>query len=294
MRWLAAIIGCVVLTIAPSAVAQPPLWIVRTPHATLYLFGSIHLLPPGLDWEPPALTAALARADEIWFELPINDLTDGEAGRLAQERGFLPKGDSLFNHLSAGEVTRLDTAGGRVGMPEKFLAPMRAWLAEVTLDLAQDSLDGAVAGQGVEQQISLQAPPTAQRHAFETASQQIDFLASVPMTDQIASLDETLGEINDDPGLYKRVVQTWLAGDLAAMRKDALDPLARVSPRLYRQLITDRNRRWAEILERRLAGSGVVVVVVGTGHLVGPGGVPALLRAKGLSVEGPIEGPAPH
>jgi hypothetical protein len=291
---LRAAIACVALLIAPSAIAQPPLWTVRTPHATLILFGSIHLLPPGLDWEPPALAAALARANEVWFELPIDDLTDGEAGRLAQDRGLLPKGDSLFNHLSAREMTRLSNAGIRVNIPAKFLAPMRPWLAEVTLSLAQDGQAGAIAGQGVEQQISLQAPPAAHRRAFETAGQQIAFLASAPMADQVASLDETLGEIIDDPGLYQRVVRTWLDGDLAGLQKDALDPLAKASPRLYRRLITDRNRRWSGILARRLEGSGVIVVVVGTGHLVGPRGLPALLRAKGLTVQGPGQPTGPE
>ncbi len=34
------------------AQAKPPIWVVRSPHATLVLFGSIHLLPAGLDWRP--------------------------------------------------------------------------------------------------------------------------------------------------------------------------------------------------------------------------------------------------
>ena len=34
-------------------------------------------------------------------------------------------------------------------------------------------------------------------------------------------------------------------------------------------------------------GALPIVVVVGVGHLVGPGGVPELLRGKGIRVDGP-------
>ncbi len=44
---------------------------MRSHGAVVVLFGSIHLLPAGLDWRPPALDDALARADALWFELPI-------------------------------------------------------------------------------------------------------------------------------------------------------------------------------------------------------------------------------
>jgi hypothetical protein len=269
------------------------MWTVRSAHATLVLFGSVHILPAGLDWEPTALAADVAGADEIWFELPIDAATDNQAETLAQQLGLFPKGDSLFNHLTARERSRLESASGQVGLPEAFLAPMRPWLAEVTLSLVQDSKAGAVAGQGVEQRISAQAPATVRRRAFETPREQIEFLASAPMADQIASLDQTLGEITDDPDLYRRVVSTWLAGDLAAITRDALTPLAKASPELYRRLITDRNHRWAEILARRLEGSGKIVVVVGTGHLLGPDGVPALLRARGFAVDDPAPAASP-
>ena len=70
--------------------------------------------------------------------------------------------------------------------------------------------------------------------------------------------------------------------------RDALDPLAAAAPASYRRLIIDRNARWARVLAHIAREStGVTVVVVGAGHLVGPAGVPSLLRARGLRVEGP-------
>jgi uncharacterized protein YbaP (TraB family) len=56
---------------------------------------------------------------------------------------------------------------------------------------------------------------------------------------------------------------------------------------LYERLLAGRNRRWTEQILERLAGSGTTVIVVGAGHLTGPDGVPALLRARGLAIEGP-------
>jgi len=52
-------------------------------------------------------------------------------------------------------------------------------------------------------------------------------------------------------------------------------------------MISNRNQRWARTLSRLARKPGRNVVIVGIGHLVGPDGVPALLRAQGLTVEGP-------
>ncbi|HEY2482599.1 MAG TPA: TraB/GumN family protein [Caulobacteraceae bacterium] len=290
MRRRAALIltWAVLLLTGRPVLAQPALWTVRGPHATVVLFGSVHLLPPGLDWRPPALTQALASAKEIWFELPIDAATAIAAQKLAMDKGLLAKGGDLFGTLSPADADRLRAACAQVAVPPALLATMRPWLAEVTLSLAQDAQAGGAAGQGVDQQISDHVAVSVPRRAFETARQQIDFLAAAPMAEQLASLDETITEIANDPTLFQRVVNAWLSGDVVALRKDALEPLIKSSPGMYRRLITDRNRHWASVLARRLkGGNGVIVVVVGTAHLIGPDGVPALLRARGFNVDGP-------
>jgi uncharacterized protein len=284
--WLAGLI-LFIACLAGPALAQPPLWVAHGRHATIYLFGSVHILPRDVDWAPATLTAAIAQADEIWFELPIDEATDLEAARMVAQRGMAPPGEDLFSHLDQAQATRLTTTCQALAVSCASLARMRPWLADLTLSLAMDAKAGAVSGQGVEQKLQALAPPTAKRMAFETAALQIAILADTPLPDQLASLDETVTDYQDDPGAYQRMIDEWLAGDLTGLQKDALAPLAEAAPAFYRRLITDRNARWARILARRLEARGVVVVVVGAGHLIGPDGVPALLRARGFKVDGP-------
>lgn len=282
-----ALIGLLTLALG-EARSQPAIWTVHGPHGELVLFGSVHLLPGGLDWRPPALERALAHADDLWFELPLDQATDDDAQRLTLREGALHPGDNLWAHLSASQRDRIERAAIGVGVPPGALAPLRPWMAELTLSVAEDARDGAVAAQGVEARLQADAPPSTRRHALETVRQQVAFLAGARLEDQIASLDETAQEMVADSDLYARIVRDWMAADMAGLQRDALDRLAATAPATYRRLIVERNRRWARLLARvAREGRGVTVVVVGAGHMVGPGGVPALLRAQGLFVEGP-------
>jgi len=82
-------------------------------------------------------------------------------------------------------------------------------------------------------------------------------------------------------------VTVWMAGDAPGIVREALDPMIKASPGVYRSLVVARNHRWVDAITDRLNGQGEAVMVVGVGHLVGPDSVPALLRARGVSVDGP-------
>jgi uncharacterized protein YbaP (TraB family) len=284
--WWAPVIGALAL-VSNATRAQPAMWTVHGPRGELVVFGSVHLLPEGLDWRPTALSGALARADDLWFELRIDQTTEDAARRLTARQGVLPPGDSLWAHLTAAQRDRVERAAAGVGVPAAALTTLRPWMAELTLSLAEDARAGATASEGVEARLQQDARPDTRRHALETVRQQIGFLAGVALADQVASLDETAREMTDEPDLYPRTVREWMAADLPGLERDNLETLAGVAPTAYRRLIVDRNRRWARILARLAKRGGVTVVVVGAGHLLGAEGVPALLRAQGLSVEGP-------
>jgi hypothetical protein len=272
---------------AGVAQAKPPVWTVANGRGVVVIFGSIHLLPAGLDWRPEPLTSALAKADVLYFELPVDDATFAQAAGLFAARGLLPPKDSLSAHLPSPVNERLRRMAAEMAVPAESLDRMRPWFAEVTLSVLDDLRSGGEVAEGVERQIQALAPANAQRRAFESPRYQIDLLAGTPEADQIASLDETLVEIEDRPKTFQRLVREWMAGDLAGLETDALQPLERTSPTIYRRLITDRNRRWSDVIRGMLDHPGTTVVVVGIGHLLGPKGVPALLRARGLKVAGP-------
>ena len=87
--------------------------------------------------------------------------------------------------------------------------------------------------------------------------------------------------------MFDRLVDGWAQSDAQALVKEVITPPRRDTPGVYTRLLVDRNRRFTARIEQMLKGSGHVFVVVGVGHLVGPDGVPAMLRRDGVAVAGP-------
>lgn len=272
---------------ALAARAAPPVWMVRDADSELVLFGSVHILPPGLKWRPAALDAALARADDVWFELPMDPASQAQVAQLAAGLGVLPPGQSLFALLPPADAQLLMKVADAYGVDRLTLDRLEPWLAEVALAGAAYRKAGADTEHGVEATLNAATPPAARRAAFETPAEQLALFDQAPMPEQIASLRETLGELEADPEAYMKLVRAWVAGDVAGLDREALQPLRDAAPKMFARLVTGRNERWLKILQGRLKGHGRTVVIVGVGHLVGHGGLPARLRALGYSVTGP-------
>ncbi len=286
--WKRAFAGlAAALSLVGAAQARPPMWVIRDRDSEMVLFGSVHILPRTLNWAPPELTQALAAADDLWFELPIDAASEADTGQLALKAGVLPPDQSLFKLLPPKDAEQMSRVAAAYNVSPALLDRLQPWLAEISLAGAAYRLADADAASGVEKTISGMATATAQRHAFETPAEQIQMLSAGTMAEQIASLRETMQEMEDKPDEFKVLVKAWVDGDITTLDHEALDPVRKASAGLYRRLVSDRNARWAKVLDARLKGHGRTVVVVGVGHLLGPDGVPAKLRALGYSVTGP-------
>ncbi|MBL8551766.1 MAG: TraB/GumN family protein [Hyphomonadaceae bacterium] len=275
---------------APSPVRGqgPAIWRVADADSEIWLFGTVHVLPPDTPWRTQKIDAAFRRADTIVFETDIGEGGRAELQQLYRERGFDHSGATLASKLPPEERERLTRVAQRLGVSEAELAPMRPWFAALQLSLRFVLSRGQDLSSGVEQVLDADATRLKKRRAYlETGAQQIGFLADLPPAAELQFFASSLRQIEEEDESVEAMDQAWLNGEteeLAGMLNGLIDE---AGPEVREALIASRNRRWTDEIDGMLNGRGKVFVAVGAAHLVGADSVVAQLRARGRRVEGP-------
>ena len=273
---------------APPAVvtAKPAFWIVENNGKTLYLLGSVHLLPPELQWTRDEIDQARSRSQVFVFEAPLKD-ADVAMARFVEAHGKLPKGKLLKDVLSPSDYALLEKAAWSVQYPPKLLAPLRPWLAAVYLELYSYLRAGYSPYYGVDHIIEREAESKGAEFAyFETVEEQLSYFLNLTGRAEQNYLTATVRDVLEAPDLPADLVNAWASGDtakLSALIEKGFDDV----PQLKAQLLTARNRKWVPRIVEMLNSGKTHFVTVGAGHLVGRDSVVALLRAKGIKVTGP-------
>ena len=272
---------------APST-TSPALWRVSDSDSEIWLFGSVHVLPPELQWRNARLDAAFAAADEFITETDTDPDTAAAFPALAQRYGTLPEGQSLRAHLSGEDAARLDQAVRDLRLDAAMLDRMRPWFAALQLSYAYALREGHVAEAGVEAVLSAEARAHGKRMSFfETPEEQIQILANLAPEDELHFLSVTLRQFDSDGATLDAMDHAWARGDTEALARDLQAQWREAGPAIHEAVILRRNRAWAEEITHRLEGSGVIFIAVGAAHLIGEGNVVDDLRARGIAVEGP-------
>jgi len=270
--------------------ARPALWSISDEASTVWMFGTVHILPPDLDWRDERIDAALDSAETVWFEAEVfSEEAQGEAAALIPQLGLNPPGVTLTSMISQQGRDHMTVIAERLGASPAALAasldPLQPWLAGITLAVTQIQAGGYEAESGVDRVLHVSASQSGKDFGyFETLEQQLRFFADMPMEAQLANLEVSLKEMAEDPQVLSRLVRAWAAGDT-----DRLDELLNASLRdapgdLYDVLIVERNEAWIPQILDILDSGQDAFIAVGAGHMTGEHGVVALLEARGLSV----------
>src|SRR3954463_15996224 len=84
---------------------QPPMWKVTSGKSTVYLLGSLHVLPADFTWRTAAIDKAIAAADVFMFETNV-DFATAEFHYFVDQQGYLPPGQTLASKLSPAAKDR--------------------------------------------------------------------------------------------------------------------------------------------------------------------------------------------
>jgi uncharacterized protein YbaP (TraB family) len=246
------------------------------------------VLSPDLAWRSERLNAAFAGAEEFVTETAIGDDAAAEYHALAERHGTLPAGETLSQRIGQDDAERLTRTARQLGVDPAALERQRPWLVALQLSYLALARAGQNPEAGVEAVLGAEARAQGKRLSFlETPEQQVRVLADLSREEEARFLSLTLREIERGAGSAVAMDRAWVSGDTEALQRQLDEQWRESGPAFYAALIVNRNQAWADEIARRLEGSGRIFIAVGAAHLLGDDSVVALLRARGIEVEGP-------
>jgi hypothetical protein len=278
---------------------DPAIWMLRDEDTTIYLLGTVHILPEGFRWRSSRLDGIVEEADELIVETTDED-AGGAAELVAGLAASMAKRPPVSASLSPGNRKKWLALAALAGMPpEQFdrMPPLMTIFGIATTSSSSET--GARSEFGVE---------TVLEEEFRRAGKPIgsiedagDLVAALLALDErllIKDIDRSLSRwdgrhidaiFGQGPAKHDGAVpEAALTEEHAWAQGEDIDISGQfddggIGKVLGKLLLDNRNRAWAGWLERRLAEPGTVLVAVGAGHLAGDTSVQAMLTERGLT-----------
>ena len=264
--------------------------------ASSFLLGTMHLTDPRVAVLPPAAERAFEESKRLVIE--TTDVLDPQqaAGNVLAHPELinLPKDKTLLDLLSGDEAQTLKAALSQRGIPFQAIRTLQPWFTSVSLMMPAceterkaeggDVLDVALANRAIAA-----GKPV---DGLESAQEQLQALASLPLKFQVESLMATVRLADRMPDILETMLSLYLDGQIAAIMPaiEAAVPDGGILVgqgegygQFERSIVTDRNDRMASRLKPLLVEGGVFVAV-GALHLPGEEGLVAQLRNNGWTV----------
>jgi hypothetical protein len=270
---------------APAAkAARPAMWKLADKDTTVYLFGTIHLLPEGRGWRTPAMEAAIKGSDELVLE--VADIDDMMASARAMAKlGLSPGLPPIAERVPEAKRAAMRAMIAESGYPEAVFDRLETWAAALSLLGVTFKRLGLDPSLGVERQIGTPFRASGKRViGLETVEQQLGYFDTLSEAAQRAMLLSVVEDSKETRAQFAAMLDAWTSGDLKGIAR-TFDDETQMSPELKSALMSKRNSAWADWLARRMEKPGTVFVAVGAGHLAGADSVQSMLRKKGLKAK---------
>ncbi len=242
-----------------------------------YLLGTIHSEDPRVLDFPQSFLEQLGSNQVFAMEL----VPDMPTLKKLNEFMHYQDGTNLAGRLGPERFEKVSNLmSSYYQVPGNWLETMKIWAVVMTL-----SVPPPETGLFMDFSLSLRASGSGLRVVgLETLDQQLSFLEDMPTGQQLELLDQALADFDQMAKIHGQMVDSYLAGDLQALRKEAEDQMDMLTPEAKKYFIERgidaRNHHMLESLLPLLEKSSVFVAV-GALHLAGDQGLVALLREQG-------------
>jgi len=260
------------------------LWRIARDGRTSYLYGTIHVAQPEWMYPGPLVKTAVAAADTVALELdvldPIVPIRLAESAR-ARSGETLPA--DLVRRIDARMVAEcMDPARWRGFAPEFQVAILS------TMAARREGFDPAFAIDGVLSVVGRSLAKSVV--SLESPESQMAALRAATAEGTIELVKSGLDDLDSGRAgpLVVRLVRAWRDSDLATLEDYArwCECVRNDGERhALKVLLDDRNVLLAAQIDTMHTGGHAVFAAVGSLHMIGPMGLPALMRERGFTVD---------
>ena len=279
-RFTSLLLIAIGLVCTSDARAKCCVWKVTGPEGgMLYLGGSFHALRPTDYPLPAAYNLAFDASSRIVFE------EDLKAGRAAAKdllkRGKYPKGDSLKNHIDPRTYDYLKRFFALYRVQESKFDSLRPWFLNIVLMAPPPQYSQLGVERFIERRALANSKPMI---GLESTREHYEVFAGLTDRENEASLLILFINAGREKPEGQNAIDAWRTGDVEFLAR-LMHEGYRDFPSMGMRLLDDRNRNWVPKIEKYLHSGQTYFVVVGAGHMGGPNGLLALLKARGCKIE---------
>lgn len=261
--------------------ADPALWVVKDADTTIYLFGTVHILKDNIKWFDGGVKAAYDASSEIVLEVDMSDPASQQG--VLMKFAIDPDGPALSEKLG-DDSAAFQSVLRDYSIPVAAFDKLEPWAVAMTLPVLQFMKAGAKIESGAEMAILAAMKKDGKTlTTLETAEEQLGYLDTLPEDIQLKYLKLVISQMPEMDKFNERLLASWAAGDtenLGALIQQMTD-----IPELDQVILNDRNARWVDWIEKRMAKPGTVFMAVGAGHLAGRNSVQEKLKARKLTAK---------
>ncbi|HEY1392366.1 MAG TPA: TraB/GumN family protein [Methylibium sp.] len=260
------------------------LWRISKGGHSSWLYGTLHVGKAAWIYPGPQLKAALREADTVALELDMLDPAVLRRLTQAVQAASAPE-------LPAPLTVRLARQIKFACLDAQALKTLSPAMQAATLVALAGRRDGLDPSYGIDPMLAAAAHRAGKKVvSLETPESQAQALGGETPEEELDFVEQTLQELESGkarPTLV-RIARVWASGDLAELERyeqwcDCMNTAAERAQ--MHRLLDERNAGMANGIAALHSGGASVLAGVGSLHMIGSQGLPALLAARGYTVE---------